>query len=94
MEQRRRVCHDATLQLRTKHTAHLPESVLVRDLAPYLLPILAPAIRPVSPELLKAHEKQALARLIETLLDYGLSFVLHQNETTFEYVMQPYAALG
>lgn len=47
MEQRRKVSYDATLQLRTKHTAHLPDSVLVRDFAPYLIHILAPHIRPV-----------------------------------------------
>lgn len=63
---------------------------VVTELAPYLIRILSPDLRPVNSQLVRADEKLALAKLMHIMTTLKLTFVLDKNEDgQLSYKLEP-----
>ncbi|ORY99715.1 hypothetical protein BCR42DRAFT_430045 [Absidia repens] len=68
----------------------LSRDQLVLNVVPRLLRILSPEIRPVNKHLIKPKEKETLDRLVNVMLEYGMTFVQHKTEEgQFSYILEP-----
>ena len=65
-------------------------TVLAVDIAPYLPDLLCPRLRTVSGHLYSAKEKVDIARLVNVLIEYGLTFAQDRNfDGTYDYKLDP-----
>ncbi|KAG0169481.1 hypothetical protein DFQ30_003575 [Apophysomyces sp. BC1015] len=65
-------------------------TIVATELMPRLIGILSPELRPVNKQLLKPAEKMVLSRLIDIMIEFGLTFV--QEKTSgdqFAYHLDP-----
>merc|ERR1712071_131385 len=65
-------------------------NTIIRDIIPFILPILTPNLRPVSAQLYSATEKELLLRVINIRISYNLTF--RQEKTmdgAYRYVLEP-----
>ncbi|KAI8878823.1 P-loop containing nucleoside triphosphate hydrolase protein [Backusella circina FSU 941] len=63
---------------------------VVTELIPLLMGIISPDLRPVSQQLIKPQEKEALKRVVDTMITYGLSFIQERTEDgQFTYKLEP-----
>ncbi|KAI8089045.1 uncharacterized protein BX664DRAFT_126288 [Halteromyces radiatus] len=68
----------------------LPRDQLVLNVVPRLLRIISPELRPVNKHLIKPQEKETLARLVNVMLEYGMTFTQHRTEEgQFSYTLEP-----
>ncbi|CAO3593498.1 unnamed protein product [Absidia cylindrospora] len=68
----------------------LSRDQLVLNVVPRLLRILSPDIRPVNKHLIKPKEKETLDRLVNVMLEYGMTFIQHKTEEgQFSYILEP-----
>ncbi|KAI8332374.1 hypothetical protein BC941DRAFT_436468 [Chlamydoabsidia padenii] len=68
----------------------LSRDELVLNVVPRLLRILSPDLRPVNKQLIKPKEKETLDRLVNVMLDYGLTFMQHKTEEgQFSFNLEP-----
>lgn len=66
---------------------------LIMDIAGFLPDLLAPKLRTVPSHLYSSKEKADLARIINVMLDFGLSFVQEKNpQGGYIYNLDPYVA--
>lgn len=64
---------------------------LITDIASFLPTILAPKLRIVPSHLYSSKEKADLVRIINVMLDFGLSFVQEKNlQGGYIYNLDPY----
>ncbi|KAF7992568.1 hypothetical protein HCN44_004912 [Aphidius gifuensis] len=65
--------------------------VLLLDVAPFLSELLTPKLRALAGHLLSPKEKAELQRLVDVMLDYGLTFVPDRNQEdgTIDFVLEP-----
>ena len=65
-------------------------TILAVDIAPYLPDLLCPRLRTVSGHLYSAKERVDIARLVNVLIEYGLTFVQDKNfDGTYDYKLDP-----
>ncbi|KAI9484496.1 hypothetical protein BDB00DRAFT_792827 [Zychaea mexicana] len=73
-----------------KRRRTLHKDMIATELAPRLLRIMSPDIRPVNKQLIKPHEKEVLSRLIDVLIEFGITFLQEKNEDgQFVYKLDP-----
>lgn len=53
---------------------------VVTELAPLLLRVISPDLKPVNQQLVKAEDRQSLRKLVRQMLDMNVSFVMDRNE--------------
>ncbi|CAK9798019.1 Chromosome transmission fidelity protein 18 homolog [Anthophora quadrimaculata] len=64
--------------------------VLTVDIAPFLPDLLSPRLRTVSGHLHSAKEKDDIVRLVNILIDFGLTFTQEKNlDGTYDYKLDP-----
>ncbi|XP_076672404.1 chromosome transmission fidelity protein 18 homolog, partial [Andrena cerasifolii] len=65
-------------------------TILAVDIAPYLPDLLCPRLRTVSGHLYSAKERVDIARLVNVLIEYGLTFTQDKNfDGTYDYKLDP-----
>jgi len=65
-------------------------NIIVRDIIPFILPILTPNLRPVSAQLYSAVEKELILRVIHVMISYNLTFRQEKNiDGAYRYVLEP-----
>lgn len=65
-------------------------TVLAVDIAPYLPDLLCPRLRTVSGHLYSAKERVDIARLVNVLIEHGLTFTQDKNfDGTYDYKLDP-----
>ncbi|CDS02957.1 hypothetical protein LRAMOSA00359 [Lichtheimia ramosa] len=68
----------------------LDRDIATLDLIPRLLRIISPDLRPVNKQLIKPTEKEKLTRVINAMVEYGLTFVQEKNsDGQFVYRLEP-----
>ncbi|CDH60364.1 p-loop containing nucleoside triphosphatehydrolase protein [Lichtheimia corymbifera JMRC:FSU:9682] len=68
----------------------LDRDIAILDLVPRLLRIISPDLRPVNKQLIKPAEREKLTRVINTMVEYGLTFVQEKNsDGQFVYRLEP-----
>ncbi|KAI8064610.1 P-loop containing nucleoside triphosphate hydrolase protein [Gongronella butleri] len=68
----------------------LTKDQIVLTVVPRLMRIISPDMRPVNKHLIKPEEKVMLDRLVNTMLEYGLTFVQESNEEgQFTFNLEP-----
>lgn len=82
---------DATISDVLNHTsaqirAYVTKNTLVLDLIPMLGYIINPLLRPVNLHLYTQNEKDELARVVNTMIDYGLNYIQERTlEGTYSF---------
>jgi chromosome transmission fidelity protein 18 len=67
---------------------------LTTDIAGFLPDLLAPRLRTVPSHLYSSKEKADLARIVDLMLEFGLSFVQEKNlQGGYIYNLDPYVTL-
>eukprot|EP00088_Acartia_fossae_P024597 TRINITY_DN2552_c0_g1_i1.p1 TRINITY_DN2552_c0_g1~~TRINITY_DN2552_c0_g1_i1.p1 ORF type:complete len:946 (-),score=309.66 TRINITY_DN2552_c0_g1_i1:176-3013(-) len=70
--------------------AFCPNSVLVRELLPYILSVVQPVLRPINTQLYSAKEKSDLRNLVSIHIAYNITYQQERNsEGQYEYRMDP-----
>lgn len=65
-------------------------STLCLDILSLLLELISPKLRPVNPQLYSSREKQLLCELIDTMINYNLSYRQDRSpEGQYTYVLEP-----
>ncbi|CAO3645970.1 unnamed protein product [Cunninghamella echinulata] len=68
----------------------LTRDQIILTLIPRLLRTISPELRPVNKHLIKPEEKETLSRLINVMLEYGLTFMQEKTEDgQFTYSLEP-----
>lgn len=74
----------------TKQSYNRDIETLALDITPFLPELLAPKLRSVSGHLYSPSERADLSRLINVLLELGLTFVQTKSEDrSFDYSLDP-----
>lgn len=74
----------------TKKVSKYDILTLVSEILPYLPDLLSPKLRSVNAQLYSAVEKQDLERLVNLMLDFGLTFTQEKKpEGGYEYCLDP-----
>ncbi|XP_001603491.2 chromosome transmission fidelity protein 18 homolog [Nasonia vitripennis] len=74
----------------TKKTSKIDMDTLVTDVLPFLPDIISPRLRSVNVQLYSPKEKAELEKLVNVMLDFGLSFVQEKRpEGGYEYLIDP-----
>ncbi|XP_064109296.1 chromosome transmission fidelity protein 18 homolog [Macrobrachium nipponense] len=64
--------------------------ILVRDILPFLLQIIQPNLRPVNTQLYSKQEKEELARLINTMISYNLTYTQERSlDGQYSFTLDP-----
>lgn len=64
--------------------------VLTIDITPFLPDLLSPRLRTVSGHLHSAKEKDDINRLVNILIDFGLTFIQEKNlDGSYDYKLDP-----
>ncbi|KAL6481294.1 hypothetical protein MHYP_G00093740 [Metynnis hypsauchen] len=67
------------------------QSTLCLDFLSLLLELICPRLRPVNPQLYSAREKQQLCELIDTMINYNLTYRQDRTpEGQYTYVLEPH----
>ncbi|CAL7936344.1 unnamed protein product [Xylocopa violacea] len=65
-------------------------TILAVDIAPFLPDLLNPRLRTISGHLHSAKEKDSINRLVNILIDFGLTFIQEKNlDGTYDYKLDP-----
>lgn len=73
-----------------KKTSRYDVFTLVSDVLPYLPDLLTPRLRSVNSQLYSSKEKSELKRLVNLMLDFGLSFIQERRpQGGYEYNLDP-----
>ncbi|XP_043248448.1 chromosome transmission fidelity protein 18 homolog [Colletes gigas] len=65
-------------------------TILAVDIAPFLPDLLSPRLRTVSGHLHSASERNDIVRLVNVLIEYGLTFIQERNlDGNYEYKLDP-----
>lgn len=76
--------------MQCKKTSKADLQTLVSDIFPYLPDLLTPQLRSVNVQLYSPSEKAELERLVNTMLDFGLTFTQEKKpEGGYEYKLDP-----
>lgn len=59
---------------------YLNRNIVANELVPHLMYIISPEMKQANKTLFKAEEKAMLARLVNTMIDYGLSYVSEKTK--------------
>ncbi|KAG1151070.1 hypothetical protein G6F37_005893 [Rhizopus arrhizus] len=59
---------------------YLNRNIVANELVPHLMYIISPEMKQANKTLFKAEEKSMLARLVNTMIDYGLSYVSEKTK--------------
>lgn len=84
------------LEVARKHSGEDSRALLL-DVAPFMSELLTPKLRALAGHLLSPKEKAELQRLVDVMLDFGLTFVpdRDQEDGTLDFVLEPnLVALG
>lgn len=74
----------------TKKTSKIEATTLVTDVLPFIPDIISPRLRSVNIQLYSAKEKAELEKLVNVMLDFGLSFVQEKKpDGGYEYLIDP-----
>ncbi|KAI8369318.1 P-loop containing nucleoside triphosphate hydrolase protein [Radiomyces spectabilis] len=66
------------------------KDMVANELIPRLLRIVSPEVRPVNKQLIKPEEKATLARLVEVMIEFGLTFLQEKlDDGQFVYKLEP-----
>ncbi|CAO3669965.1 unnamed protein product [Rhizopus microsporus] len=69
---------------------YLNKTIISKEFVPRLMHIISPDLRPVNKQLIKPEEKKVLARLVDIMIEYGLSFIQEKTEDgQFLYKLEP-----
>ncbi|KAI8084232.1 P-loop containing nucleoside triphosphate hydrolase protein [Gilbertella persicaria] len=69
---------------------NLTKEMIVQELVPLLLHVISPDLKPVNQQLIKPSEKAKLMRLVDIMIEFGLSFVQEKNEEgQFIFKLEP-----
>lgn len=60
--------------------SYFSSATVVTELAPLLVRIISPDLKPVNQQLVKSEDRQALRKLVKQMLDMNVSFVTDRNE--------------
>ena len=73
-----------------KKQCKMDNLTLVVDVLPYLPDLLCPKLRSVNIQLFSPKEKEQLERLVNIMLDFGLTFTqMRRAEGGYEYYLDP-----
>ncbi|KAL7301054.1 hypothetical protein TKK_0006326 [Trichogramma kaykai] len=73
-----------------KKKSKLDKNALVTEVLPYLPDLLCPQLRSVNAQLYSNKEKEELRRLVDTMLDFGLTFTqIKKPEGGYQYYLDP-----
>jgi chromosome transmission fidelity protein 18 len=62
----------------------------IMELAPYLLSIISPDLKPTNLQLLRPHEKKMLERVVELFIGFGLNLETQKTDVnTLEFILTP-----
>lgn len=68
----------------------LTKTMVIHELVPLLMHIITPDIKPVNQQLIKSAEKAQLVRLIDIMIEFGLSFIQEKTEDgQFLFKLEP-----
>ncbi|PHZ17356.1 P-loop containing nucleoside triphosphate hydrolase protein [Rhizopus microsporus ATCC 52813] len=69
---------------------YLNKTIISKEFVPRLMHVISPDLRPVNKQLIKPEEKKVLARLVDIMIEYGLSFIQERTEDgQFLYKLEP-----
>ena len=69
---------------------YLTRDMIVQELVPLLLHVVSPDLKLVNQQLIKPAEKAKLTRLVDIMIEFGLSFVQEKNEEgQFVFKLEP-----
>jgi chromosome transmission fidelity protein 18 len=74
----------------TKKTSKIDLLTLVSEVLPYLPDLLSPRLRSVNAHLYSEKEKEELNRLVNLMLDFGLTFTQEKKaDGGYDYYLDP-----
>ncbi|KAI7903695.1 uncharacterized protein BX663DRAFT_551381 [Cokeromyces recurvatus] len=69
---------------------YLNKDLIVHELVPLLMHVISPELRPVNQKLIKPAEKAQLTRLVNIMIEFGLSFIQEKGEDgQFIFKLEP-----